>query len=142
MLIELQAALTCLASIPHAMNHDEMLHSPSWSENFIVGLVYSVILFFYEVSEDNLIIFSKRNKRSLTQILTIHAAFITLLLCALRTCSYMIRYLPFWMTHEFDLGEGYMSIAEIIFLIGALALFAYEHQWLIITEDGSESVQE
>jgi hypothetical protein len=46
------------------------------------------------------------------------------------------------MTDEFDLGEGDMSIAEIIFLIGALALFAYEHQWLIIAADGSESVQE
>jgi hypothetical protein len=54
----------------------------------------------------------------------------------------MIRYLPFWMTDEFDLGEGNMSIAEIISLIGALALLAYEHQWLIITEDESENVQE
>jgi len=142
MLIELQAALTHLAGIPNTMDQDERLQYFSLSGYLIVGLVYSVILFFYEVSEDNLVIFSKRNKRSLTQILTIHAAFITLLLCALRICSYVVRYLPFWMTNEFDLGEGYMSIAEIIFLIGALALFAYEHQWLIITEDGSESVQE
>jgi hypothetical protein len=46
------------------------------------------------------------------------------------------------MTNEFDLGEGYMSIAEFIFFIGALALLAYEHQCLIITEDGSENTQE
>lgn len=142
MMIELLAALTCLASFSHAMDQDERLQYFSWSGYLIVGIVYSFFLFFDEVPKDNRVIFSKRNKRSLTQILTIHAAFVVLLLCALRTCSYVVRYLPFWMTHEIDLGEGYVSIADLIFGIGALALFAYERQWLVVAMDGSESVQE
>jgi Zn-dependent protease len=142
MLIELQTALTCLASFPHAMDQDERLQYFSWSGCLIVGIVYSFFLFFDEVPKDHREIFSKRNKRSLTQILKIHTAFVTLLLCALRICSYVVRYLPFWMTHEIDLGEGYFSIADVIFVIGAMALFAYEREWLVIAMDGSESVQE
>jgi hypothetical protein len=142
MLIELQAALNYLASFSRAMDQDEKLQYFSWSVYLIIGLVYSVILFFYVVSEDNLVIFSKLNKRSLTQILTIHTAFVTLLLCALRICSYTIQYLPFWITREFDLGEGNMSIADFIFFILALALLAFERQWLVIATDGSESAQE
>jgi len=141
MLIELQAALIYLANYPHAMDQDEKLQYFSWSVYLIIGLIYSVILFFYVMSEDNLVIFSKRNKRSLSQILIIHTAFVTLLLCTLRICSYTVRYLPFWITCEFDLGEGNMSIADFIVFLLALALLAYERQLLVIPTDESESVQ-
>jgi len=142
MLIELQAAITCLASFSHAIDQNERFHYLSWSSYLIVGIVYSFCIFFDEVPKDHRVIFSKRNKRSLTQILTIHAAFVVLLLSALRICSYVFRYLPFWMTRAYDLGEGYMSVADFIFIIGAVALLAYEKLLLVIATEESESVQE
>jgi hypothetical protein len=142
MLIELQAAHTYLASFRHAIDQDEMLQYFSWLGYLIVGIVYSFFVFFDEVPKDARAIFSKRNKRSLIQILTIHATFVVLLLCSLRICSYVIQYLPYWISHEIDLMDGHMSIADLIFMIGVGALALYERECLVIGTDGSESVQE
>jgi len=146
MLIELQVALFLFAGFPETSNQDERLQYISWWGYLIVGIVYSIILFFDEIPKDRREIFSNRNKRSLAQILAIHASFVALVLCALRATSFLVRYLPLWMTYEIDLGEGYESIADMIagiaFFIGAAALAACERLSIIHTTDGSESAQE
>jgi len=98
----------------------------SWWGDLIIGLLYSMFVFSKEVSEDRPSIFSKQNKRSPTQILLIHGSFLTLLFLVAHTFAHIAGYLPHWITDEYDMGDGYLSVANVLFFIGAALLAAYE----------------
>jgi hypothetical protein len=101
-----------------------------------------MFIFFDEIPREKREIFSKQNKMSVTQILLIHFSFVALLFLVLQAWSHALLYLPSWLTDVHDLGEGYTSIADLLFFIGALLLIAGEKAWLTRGISESENVQE
>jgi hypothetical protein len=134
MLIELYPAF-----FPHAVGPDEGVQFSSWWGCLLIGIFYSLFVFLEESSEDRTI-FSERNKRSPTQILLIHISFLALLFCVLGACAHYAGYLPHWITDRYDMGEGPLSVANVLFFIGGAVLAVYERQvlFLEITESQSE----
>jgi hypothetical protein len=134
MLIELYPAF-----FPHVVDPDKQLQYSSWWGCLLIGFFYSMFIFFEEIPEDRTI-FSERNQRSPTQILLIHISFLAVLFCVLRACAHFAGYLPIWITDGYDMGEGSLSVANVLFFIGGAVLAAYEKHvlFLEITESQSE----
>jgi uncharacterized protein with PQ loop repeat len=141
MFIDLHAVLLCFEGLPGEVDWADLLQYSSWSGYLVIGILYSLLLFFGEIPKAKRAIFSKQNKMNLTQILLIHISFLALLFLAFRVSSHVVRYLPPWITNAYDLGEGKMSIANLLFLIGALLLGACERIWLLSGVTESESVE-
>jgi hypothetical protein len=103
---------------------EQLQYIPWWAGYLIIGLLYSVFVFLSE--EDRPSIFSRQNKRSRTQILLIHISFLGLLFLVMRTFAHIAGYLPHWFTDEYDMGEGGLSVANLLSFIGAALLAGYE----------------
>jgi hypothetical protein len=98
----------------------------SWWGYLFIGFLYSTFVFSKEVPEDRPSIFSMQNKRSPVQILLMHSSFLALLYLVARMFAHIAGYLPHWITNEYDMGEGSLSVADVLFFIGAALLAAYE----------------
>lgn len=136
MLIELRAALASFVKPLEIIDPREQLQYFSWYGYALFGVLYSMIVFFDEIPEKQRVIFSKQNKRSSTEVLFIHILFLASLFCAFLACARLIRYLPVWMTNEYDLGDGYISVADGLVFIGAAVAAACEKLLLETTEPG------
>jgi len=98
----------------------------SWWGCLFIGFLYSALVFQSEIPEDRPSIFSKQNKRSPTQILLIHSSFLVLLFLVMGTFAHIAGYLPHWLTDGYEMGEGPLSVANVLFFIGAALLATYE----------------
>ncbi len=134
MLIELYPAF-----FPKVVDPNMQFQFSSWRGCLLIGLLYSAFIFFEEIPED-WTIFSERNKRSSTQILLIHISFLAFLFCVLRARAHFAGYLPHWITDGYDMGEGPLSVANVLFFIGGAMLAVYEKHVLFdeITESQIE----
>lgn len=139
MLIDPHAVVLCLASLPGEVDWADLFQYSSWSSCLVIGIFYSLLLLFDEIPKAKRVIFSKQNRMNLTQILLIHISFLALLFLPLRASPHVARYLPPWITNVYGLGEGSMSIANLLFLIWALLLGACERIWLLSGVTESES---
>jgi hypothetical protein len=108
----------------------EQVQHFSWWVYLIVGFLYSMFVFSKEFPEDRPSIFSKQNKRSPVQTLLMHSSFLALLYLVARVFAHFAGYFPHWITSEYDMGEGPLSVADVLFFIGAALLAAYEKRVL------------
>ena len=127
------------AFFPHVVDPLEQLQFSSWPSCLLIGIFYSMFIFFEEIPPEDRTIFSERNKRSPTQILLIHISFLAFLFCVLRACAHFAGYLPHWITDGYDLGEGPLSVANVLFFIVGAALAAYEKHVLFLEIRKSQS---
>ena len=142
MSIELHIA-PAFANLAQIINPEEGLQYPSWLGYAVIAFFCSVVVFFDEIPKDRRVIFSKQNNRSPTQILLIHISLLAVLLCAIRVGPHVVQYLPHWMTKEFDnLEGGQTSIAQLLFVVGAMLMAGCEKLFLEATGSGSISNSE
>ncbi len=108
----------------------------SWWGCLFIGFLYSAFVFLNEIPEDRPSIFSKQSKRTPTQILLIHSSFLVLVFLVMGVFDHVAGYLPRWLTDGYDMGEGPLSVANVLFFIGAALLAAYEkHVLFPVTAD-------
>jgi hypothetical protein len=119
------------ASIPRNIDPQEVLRYFNWLGFTALVLFYSAFVFRGELSGDGPLIFSKRNARSVLQVLILHFSFIVILLLVVRVSNQLVPILPYWMTDTFPLGRGARgSVADLEFVaIAAVAAFI-ERKWL------------
>lgn len=120
------------------MPSEQLLYS-SWWTYLIVGFLYSVLVFSNEIPEDRPSIFSKQSERSPTQILLIHGSFLALLFLLMGSFAHVAGYLPHWITEEYEMGDGPLSVAHVLFFIGAALLAAYEKHVLFTRKTESQA---
>ncbi len=121
------------ATMPQNVDPREDLLYFNWMDFGLGSLAYSAFVFSGELSKDGPLIFSKRNRRSTSVVLTSHCAFLVILLCLLRIFTVLIPSLPYWMTDTFNAGRGgRVSIADLVFIALASGLVYCERKWLYV----------
>jgi hypothetical protein len=134
---------SAFANLAQIIDPEEGLQYPSWLGYAVIVFFYSVVVFFDEIPKGRRAIFSEQNKRSPTRVLLIHISLLAVLFCALRAGPYVARYLPHWMTNEFDnLEGGHTSIARLLFFAGAMLIAGCEKLFLETTGSGSTQISE
>lgn len=113
-----------------------------WLGYLIIGLLYSVFVFFNESSEDRPSIWSGQNKRSPIQLLLIHCSFLGLIFLVMGMFAHIAAYLPSWATVEYDMVEGYCSVANLLFFIGVALLAAYEKNVLFSRRTEAQPIKD
>jgi hypothetical protein len=124
-----------LIATPMARNIDpqEGLRYFSWLGFAALALLYSAFVFTSQLSKDGPLIFSRRNVRSLLQILTLHCGFIIILLLLLRISNQIVPILSYRMTDTFKAGRGArLSIADLVFAAIAAVLAFIERAWIYV----------
>jgi hypothetical protein len=113
-------------SIPQNIDPREDLRYFSWIFFVFVSLAYSAFVFTGELSKDGPLIFSKRNARSIREVIAGHFAFLAILYCLMRIFIFIVPSLPYWITDTFNVGKGArVSLADIVFTALA-ALLVYK----------------
>jgi|SRR5579872_1072358 len=84
-------------------------------------------------------IFSKRNARPLTAIISAHGAFLVIVMLFLWSANYIRPLLPNWITQETI--HGTTSIYEILFAVAFLGIAFVERRWIFVESraDASET---
>ena len=102
----------------------------SWSGYAIVGGLYSVIVLIDEIPKCRRVFSTEQSNKTCIDVLLIHSLFLAVLFWGIREAPRFALYLPPWMTKTRDMGDGYCSIAECLFCLGAVLLAAIERIWL------------
>jgi hypothetical protein len=127
--------IVALIAVPIPQNIDprEELRYFNWLAFAALAFFYSVFVFTGRISKDGLRIFSKRNARTVLQILVLHSSFIVILLLLLRISNQVVPVLPYWMTDTFKAGRGArLSVADLMFVAIAGVLGFIEQIWLYV----------
>jgi hypothetical protein len=77
-------------------------------------------------------IFSKRNARSLAEIVSIHAVFLTILLWLIQFADYIEPSLPEWATDPIGSGSRRLSVLEIVLILTMVGVHFIERRWLYV----------
>jgi hypothetical protein len=136
------ALLVWLPGTPvrQGIDPQEVLQYFSWLAYALVAAAYTAVVFGGELSKEGPRIFSKRNARSVSQVIAAHSACLTILLCFLRLASYIVLTLPHWMTNTLE-GEGGRSdrsritIADLLFLLASIVMAQIEQKRLFVQSE-------
>ena len=112
---------------PFSAHHTDDLHGYA-----LLAAVYSTFVFTGEASKDGPLIFSKRNARSIFQVLLMHGAYLVSLLCILQIASGVVPRLPFWMTDTFAVRGSRVSFADILFALVCAVMCFIERRKLYV----------
>ena len=127
---------------PHGTDPQELLQYFSGPVYALVAAGFSAFVFSGELSKDGPRIFSKQNARTVSQIIALHAAYLTMFLCLLRLASYIVLTVPLWMTNTFNGGRHLrLSIFDLLFAAVwvILALIERKHLYVQSEIDPAES---
>lgn len=107
----------------------DSLSSFSWFWVAAYCVICSAFVFRGEMSKDGPLIFSKKNVRSVRQVLIAHLMFLTILLALYRVAIATYLYMPNWMSERASrTGSWY----DIFFLIAVLLFAQIERKWLFL----------
>ena len=105
----------------------------SWGVYLCAATIYSALVFQSELSRENgPHIFSKRNARSLSQIIVAHLAFLSTLLGLIWIASYIYPILPKWIIDTFVSRGSSYSALDIVIIIAMIIMQYLERQWLFV----------
>ena len=131
--IDIASLGNALTAVPKNIDPREDLQYFSWWAYLFVALTYTALVFSGEFKRDGPHIFAKDNARSFLQILIGHCAYVTILLCVLRSTSYTLPWLPLWMTNTFRVPRGTRaSIADFAFAAIGLVMIHFEWKLLYV----------
>ena len=104
----------------------------SWLWFAIVGVIYSAVVFTGEMSKDGPLIFSKRNAKSLSEIIRIHLAFLFFILALLWFTIRIMPFMPNWMSEKIRRGLTYY---DVFFVLAMIGLSLIERRWLFVESE-------
>jgi hypothetical protein len=128
-------------SISQGIDPQEVLQYFSWIAYVLIAAAYSAFVFSGELSRDGPLIFSKQNTRSAPQVIAVHLAYLTILLCLLRLASYIVLTLPHWMTDTFSGGRrnSRISIADLSFFALSATIALIERKRLYVQSESDSA---
>jgi hypothetical protein len=100
-----------------------------WPTFAILAIIYSALVATGEISKEGPLIFSKRNSRTLSEILGAHLLFLTILLVAWKVAFYLDPHLADWMTGYIGRGG---SAFNMFFIVVMLVMSSLERRWLYV----------
>ena len=123
-------------SISPGIDPQEILQYFSGPVYALVAAGFSAFVFRGELSKDGPRIFSKQNARTVSQIIAVHAAYLTMFLCLLRLASYIVLTVPRWMTNTFDGGRHLrLSIIDLLFIAVSVTVALIERKHLYVESE-------
>jgi hypothetical protein len=125
-----------LTAFPKDIDPREDLQYFSWWAYLFVALAYTTLVFWAEFKTERRHIFAGDNARSFLQILIGHFAYVTVLLCVLRSASYTLPWMPLWMTNKFSVPRGTRaSVADFAFAPIGLIMIHFERKLLYVKRE-------
>ncbi|MDR5725979.1 MAG: hypothetical protein RB191_00765 [Terriglobia bacterium] len=106
-----------------------------WPTYFVIGAIFTVLLFSQELSAREARIFSKKNARSSTAVVLIHLAFLSVLLGFMMLAPYIKASLPNWLTDTFNARGSEVSIFDIFFIFGMIGLHLIERRCVYVESE-------
>ena len=129
----LSAPLFAFAEIIRTIDPDERLQYFSWWAYVAIGVAYTGLVFKNEFGVGGQSIFAGGRGYSRFKVVGVHACFLAAVMSVIRAASFLVFYLPNWMTNAFDAGRNTRvptSVADLCLVI-AISIFAfYEHRRL------------
>jgi hypothetical protein len=105
----------------------------SWWVYGGVVVAYTALVFHGELSkEDGPLIFSKRNARSFSGIISVHLVFLAILLGLMWIGVWIYPSLPSWMTEMFNSRGSAHSPADILYIFAMIAMHYVERRYLYV----------
>jgi hypothetical protein len=105
----------------------------SWWVYGGVAVVYTALVFHGELSKkDGPYIFSERNARPLSEIISIHLVFLAIFWGLMQIGASTYRFLPNWITTMFDSRGSAYSVLDILYILAMIALHYVERRWLYV----------
>ncbi len=119
-------------ALPRNIDPQETLRYFSWAIFIGACLIYSAFVFSGELSKDGPLFFSKRNKRTTSQVLGLHSTFLIALFCLMQVSALIVPALPFWLTDTLAARGARFSLADVGFVLIAAVLVYIERRWLFL----------
>lgn len=102
------------------------------------ALAYTAFVLRGELPPRGSGILSKRNKRPVTSMITMHVAMLAVLLYSVHMATAIFPFLPNWLTVQMSV-RGHITLFELILVLTFAGIAELEHRWLYVEVEDAAS---